>query len=81
MCHTNRRSTYLMLGVAAAALAVAVVSNVNPGFLLIVAICPLMMLFMMRSMGSMGAAGGHSGHGCAHDPTRREDHPSPDRGA
>ena len=67
MWHRNRKSTYLMLGIAGLALALAF--GINPGFLLLLAICPLMMFFMMRSMGAMAGGEDHTGHGCEHDPT------------
>ena len=76
MCHGNRKSTYVMLGIAGLALALAF--GINPAFLLVLAICPLMMFFMMRSMGGMGGSEDHTGHGCEHDPTRH-DHPAEPR--
>ena len=76
MCHGNRKSTYVMLGIAGLALALAF--GINPGFLLLLVICPLMMFFMMGSMGGMGGSEDHTGHGCEHDPTRH-DHPAEPR--
>ena len=70
MCHKDRTSTYVMLAIAGLALALAF--RINPGFLLLLAICPLMMFFMMRSMGGMGGGEDHTGHGCEHDPTRHD---------
>ena len=75
MCHRSRKSTYVMLGVAGLALALAF--GINPGFLLLLAICPLMMFFMMRSMGGMGGSEDHTGHGCEHDPTAHDHHAEP----
>lgn len=69
----GHKSAYAMLGVAGLALALAF--GVSPVFLLILAICPLMMFFMMRSMGSMGGTEDHTGHGCEHE-TTRDDHPA-----
>lgn len=42
-------TTYIMF--ALAAVAVALAFGVNPAFLLLFALCPLMMFIMMRSMG------------------------------
>ena len=70
MRHGNRKSTYLMFGIAA--LGVALAFGVNPGFLLLLVICPVMMIFMMRSMGGMGGHEDHTGHGCEHYPTRTD---------
>lgn len=75
MCHGNRTSTYVMVGIAGLALALAF--GINPGFLLLLAICPLMMFFMMRSMGGMGGSEDHTGHGCEHDPTAHDHHAEP----
>ena len=75
MCQKARTSTYLMLGIAGLALALAF--GINPGFLLLLAICPLMMFFMMRSMGGMGGSEDHTGHGCEHDPTAHDHHAEP----
>lgn len=72
MCHGNRRSTYVMLGIAGVTLALASALGINPAFLLVLAICPLMMFFMMRSMGGMGGSADHTGHGCEHDRTRHD---------
>ena len=72
MCHGNRKSTYVMLGVAALALALAFVFDISPAYVLILAVCPLMMFFMMRSMGGTGSGEDHTGHGCEHDPSRHE---------
>lgn len=47
----NRTLTYVMIGIAGVAIALAL--GFNPAFLLVLAICPLMMFFMMRSMGNM----------------------------
>lgn len=52
MFRNNRTMSYLMIGIVAVAVALAF--GFNPAFLLVLAICPLMMFFMMRSMGSMG---------------------------
>ncbi|HUP75593.1 MAG TPA: DUF2933 domain-containing protein [Acidimicrobiales bacterium] len=76
MCHGNRKSTYVMLGVAGLALTFAF--DISPAYLLILAVCPLMMFFMMRSMGGMDRGEDHTGHGCEHDPSRH-DHPSEPR--
>ena len=78
MCHGNRKSTYVMLGVAGLALALAFAFDISPAYVLILAVCPLMMFFMMRSMGGMDRSEDHTGHGCEHDPTRH-DHPSEPR--
>lgn len=71
MHHRNRTSMYVMLGIAGLVLVLAF--RINPAYLLILAVCPLMMFFMMRSMGGMGGGEDHTGHGCAHDPTRHDD--------
>lgn len=68
MGHGNRKSIYA--GLAVGALVLALAFGINPAFLLILAICPLMMIFMM---GAMGAVENHRGHGCEHDPTRHDD--------
>ena len=60
MFRNNRTMTYVMIGIAGVALALAF--GFNPAFLLVLAICPLMMFFMMRSMGGMGRMDGHD-HG------------------
>ena len=52
MFRNNRTMTYVMLGIVGLGLALAL--GFNPMFLLVLAICPLMMFFMMRSMGNMG---------------------------
>ena len=52
MFRNNRTMTYAMMGIVGVALALAF--GFNPAFLLVLAICPLMMFFMMRSMGNMG---------------------------
>ena len=52
MFRNNRTMTYVMIGVVGVAIALAF--GFNPAFLLVLAICPLMMFFMMRSMGNMG---------------------------
>ena len=78
MGHGNRRSMSVMVGIAGLGLALAF--GINPLFLLVLAVCPLMMFFMMRSMGGMGGMGGredHTGHGCEHDPTRHDRHVEP----
>ncbi len=62
MFRNNRTMTYVMVGIVGVALALAF--GFNPVFLLVLAICPLMMVFMMRSMGKTGG----------------EDHGSHDRG-
>ena len=49
--HANRYPLYVMLGVGAVAVALGL--GINPGFLLILLVCPLMMFFMMRTMGGM----------------------------
>ena len=49
MRHTNRIWTYVMIGIAALALALAF--GINPGFLAVLLVCPLMMFFMMRGKG------------------------------
>ena len=51
MFRNNRTMTYVMIGIVGVAIALA--SGFNPAFLLVLAICPLMMFFMMRSMGNM----------------------------
>ena len=51
MFRNNRTMTYAMIGIVGLALALAF--GFNPAFLLVLAICPLMMFFMMRSMGNM----------------------------
>ncbi|MEO8698194.1 MAG: DUF2933 domain-containing protein [Acidimicrobiales bacterium] len=74
----HHKSTYVMLGVAGVALALAFAFDISPAYILIFAVCPLMMLFMMRSMGGMDDKEDHTGHGCEHDPTR-QDHPAEPR--
>jgi L-asparagine transporter-like permease len=68
MFRNNRTMTYVVIGIVGVALALAF--GFNPAFLLVLAICPLMMFFMMRSMGNMG---GHD-HG-----SRDTDRDSDDR--
>ncbi len=58
MNHTSRKSSYLMLGVGGLAVVIALAFGINPAYLLLLGVCPLMMFFMMRHMGSMG---GHEG--------------------
>ena len=77
MQHGNRKSTYVMFGIAALGLVLALAFGINPGFVLLLAICPLMMFFMMQFMGGMGGGEDHIGHGCEHDPTRRDHHAEP----
>ena len=74
MFRNNRTMTYVMIGIAGVALALAF--GFNPAFLLVLAICPLMMFFMMRSMGNMGNMGKRDGddHG-----SRDTDRDSDDR--
>ena len=76
MNHQNRKSTYLMLGVAGLAVAVAVGFGINPAYLLLVAICPLMMFFMMRHMSNMNTheVVGRSRPGAESKPVRTESH-------
>ena len=50
MCHGNRKSTFVMLGIAGMALALAFAFGISPAYVLILAVCPLMMFFMMRGM-------------------------------
>ena len=78
MCHGNRKSNLMMLGVAGLALVLALAFGINPAYVLILAVCPLMMIFMMRSMGGTTSSEKHTGHGCEHDPTRPE-HPAEPR--
>ena len=78
MCHGNRKSTYVMLGAAGLALALAFAFDISPAYVLILAVCPLMMFFMMRSMAGKSGAEDHTGHGCEHDPSRH-DHPAKPR--
>lgn len=73
MFRNNRTMTYVMIGLVGVALALAF--GFNPAFLLVLAICPLMMFFMMRSMGNMG---GH-GHGSDDHESRDTDRDSDDR--
>ena len=70
MCHRNWR-TFALLGIGGVAIWLAL--GFNPGFLLFLLVCPLMMFFMMRAMGTMGGTDAHSGHGCAHDRHRRDE--------
>lgn len=65
MFRSNRTMTYLMIAIVGVALALAF--GFNPFFLLVLAICPLMMFFMMRSMGNMG---GHEHASRNNDPDR-----------
>ena len=51
MFRNNRTMTYVMIGIVGVAIALAL--GFNPAFLLVLAICPLMMFFMMGSMGNM----------------------------
>ena len=69
MCH-GRKSTYLVLAIAVIALALAF--DINPTWLIVFAVCPLMMFFMMRTMDHGGHREDHTGHGCEHDPTRQD---------
>lgn len=71
MFRNNRTMTYVMIGIVGVALALAF--GFNPAFLVVLAICPLMMFFMMRSMGSTGGHdhGSHD-HG-SHDTDRDSD--------
>ena len=62
-------------GKGESALVAALAFGMNPGFLVLTAVCPLMMFFMMRSMGGSDSGDDHTGHGCEHDPTRN-DHPA-----
>ena len=74
MFRSNRTMTYLMIAIVGVGLALAF--GFNPFFLLLLAICPLMMFFMMRSMGNMGNMGKRDGddHG-----SRDTDRDSDDR--
>ena len=64
-------TTYAVIG--AAGLGLALATGINPSFLLILLVCPLMMFFMMKGMGDMsGQHEDHTGHGCEHDPTRTD---------
>ena len=56
MFRNNRTMTYAMIGIVGLALALAF--GFNPAFLLVLAICPLMMFFMMGNMGGHD----HSSH-------------------
>lgn len=77
MFRKNRTMTYLMIGIAG--LGVALAFGFNPAFLLVLAICPLMMFFMMRSMGNMGGHD-HGSGGTGHDHgSRHPDRDSDDR--
>jgi hypothetical protein len=51
MCHKNWK-TFAVVG--AAAVALMLVFGINPAYLLVFAVCPLMMFFMMKTMGGMG---------------------------
>ena len=73
MFRNNRTMTYVMIGIAGVALALAF--GFNPAFLLVLAICPLMMFFMMRSMGNMGG----DNHGSHDHGSRDTDRDSDDR--
>ena len=65
-------SPYIVVGAVGLGLALAL--GINPGFLLIVLVCPLMMVFMMRGMDhGRVQPEDHTGHGCEHDPTRHDD--------
>ena len=76
MCHNNRALTYIVMGIAA--LALTLVLGISPTYVLILAICPLIMLLMMRSMGDTNAHDGHTSHGPEHDPSEHE-HPAQPR--
>jgi hypothetical protein len=54
----NHTMKYLLI--AGAAVIAALAFGFNLGFLMIVAICPLMMFFMMSSMGGMGRKSNNS---------------------
>ncbi len=71
MFRNNRTMTYVMIGIVGVALALAF--GFNPAFLLVLAICPLMMFFMMRSMGNMGGHGNESQDLGSHDTDRDSD--------
>ena len=73
MFRSNRTMTYLMIAIVGVGLALAF--GFNPFFLLVLAICPLMMFFMMRSMGNMG---GHDQASRNNDP-HRDDRDRDDR--
>ncbi len=75
MFRNNRTMTYVMIGIVGVALALAF--GFNPAFLLVLAICPLMMFFMMRSMGNMG---GHD-HSSRDNDRDRDDRNRNDRDA
>jgi type III secretory pathway component EscV len=75
MCHGKHRSMYL---VAVVGLVIALAFNVNALFLVVLAICPLMMIFMMRSMNNVGTREDHSAGDCQHDRSHR-DHPAAPR--
>ena len=78
MFRNNRTMTYVMIGIAGVALALAF--GFNPAFLLVLAICPLMMFFMMRSMGNMGGDNhGSHDHGSHDHGSRDTDRDSDDR--
>lgn len=73
----NRIGTYILIGFGGLVLAWGF--GINPAFLLLLVMCPLMMFFMMGSMGGRGhgAHGSpevedHRAHGCEHDPTRQD---------
>jgi hypothetical protein len=65
------RMMYVTLGLGGLALALAL--GINPGFWLLLALCPLMMFLMMRSMAGMEAGDDHAAHGSEHDLSRRDD--------
>ena len=75
MHHQNRAFIYLMLGIAALVLVLAF--GINPAYLLVLAVCPLMMLFMMHDMGHTSNDENPAGHGCEHDPARQDHHAQP----
>lgn len=56
--------------IGAVALVTVFAFGVNPAYLFLLLVCPLMMVFMMRAMGGMNGED-HTGHGCEHDPSRQ----------
>jgi hypothetical protein len=59
-----------MMGIAG--LALTLVLGISPAYVLILAICPLMMLLMMRSMGHAKAHDDHPSHDDEHDQSEHD---------
>jgi len=71
MCHQNRRTAYVLLGIVTLAPALASLLDFSVAYVLVVTLCPLLMFLMMWPMGEMSGDQAHTGHGCEHDRTCR----------